>query len=319
MNANVVSAGGRERGQGASDETSLPESLMAHTVNETVYLGRASFRITHEMEAVDAEGSTADSAEWFSRESAVILEGGPNERGVLRARRDGTEQAGTARAPRFRRSWLLVALPVGAFALGIAVASVVGSGARRRSPVAATALTPVAATAPAPVAPTTVAPAAPPLPPVAATTVPATTSPAAAPPSGTTVAVSAAPAIPEAPAATPEKTAVPSTALPPSTVALALPAEARSPREAAATPDAPPAPAAAPRAAPAAVKPHVVRKAKVEHAKTSGKAADKTVEATADDVASAPSDDAPATEAAAPATKKTAAKAPVKWVDPWAN
>lgn len=332
MNANVVSGVGRGRGQAERDEA---ESLMAHTVNETVYLGRASFRITHEVEAVEGEGGGGDSTEWFSHDTAVILKGGPSglrsHAGPLH--REEEDEAALIERParKFHRSWLLVALPVAAFALGITVASAVGSGARRR-----TATTTAAAAAdhaaPATVA-TTTTPAAAPVP---AVLVPVTAPPPrAALPAGTATAVVASPVA--APDAVPAGSGAPgmaaATALPPSTVAMAAPTEAQprqqaaqavevQPRQQAAQaveaqprqqvaqavePD--PAPAAAPHPVRAVVKPHVVRKAKPDHAKVAGSATE--------DADGVPTDDAPAKEAAASAGAPK--KAAVKWVDPWAN
>jgi len=326
MNANVVSGGGRGRGQAAAssgDEGSLSDSLMSQSVNETVYLGRASFRITHEMEAADSEGAAADASEWFSHEQAVILKGGPN--GVGRDGRPFDAQQDVARGlpatRKFRRAWLLVALPVGAFALGIVVASAAGPRLRRHA-IGATSPAPAALTA-APVAaasPTvaTTLPVTPPpgaaLPPSAATAPsPAAPPASAAAPvaavSSTAVPVAAVPVLAPAPvAAAAPATTVAATALPPSTVAMAPPVEA-APSRPVATADVGTAPTAPPRPARAAAKPHVARKANTEHLKSSGSPSEET--------AIVPADDEPASQATTPATPPK--KAAVKWVDPWAN
>ena len=326
MNANVVSGGGRGRGQAAAssgDEGSLSDSLMSQSVNETVYLGRASFRITHEMEAADSEGAAADASEWFSHEQAVILKGGPN--GVVRDGRAFDAQQDVARGlpatRKFRRAWLLVALPVGAFALGIVVASAAGPRLRRHA-IGATNPAPAALTAaPVAVASPTVANTLPVTPPPGAALPPsAATAPSpAAPPASAAAPVAAAPvaaapvtAVPvpapaPVPAAAPAKT-VAATALPPSTIALAPPVEA-APSRPVATPDVGNAPTATPRPARAAAKPHVARKANTEHLKSSGSASEET--------AIVPADDEPASQATTPATPPK--KAAVKWVDPWAN
>lgn len=251
MNANVVS-GGRERGR--SDEASLPEDLMSHTMNETVYLGRASFRITHELEAVDAEEPTRDSSPWFSHES-VILEGGPSGLAVRQKFDEQQDEAVVAaRPPGIRRAWLLVALPVAAFALGIAVASAAASRSRR-SPTVVVAPA-AAATAPAMMA--TVVP----VPAIAPTTGAATVSP---------------PAVTPPPATLPPIAALPASAVA-ATAAPAAPREVERAQVAAPAPDARTAPVAAPRAA---AKPHVVRKPKAEHVKSSEPASDDAIGAAA--------------------------------------
>src|SRR3569623_1921097 len=146
MNANVVSGVGRE------EQGPLPEDLMSHTVTETVYPGRATIRITHELEAVGAEDSAPDSSEWFSRDAAVILKGGPNGLTARDKPLLGEEEHEIAPARPARgipRAWVLIGFPVVAFGLGIGVASVAGSSAARHKAVTPAVVPPVPAPAPA--------------------------------------------------------------------------------------------------------------------------------------------------------------------------
>lgn len=282
MNANVVSGVGRE------EQGPLSEALMAHTVNETVYLGRASFRITHELEAVGAEDAAAASAEWFSHDSTVILKGGPNGLAVREQQtEESSDQAVVAARPTrgLRRPWMLVALPVAAFALGIGVASVVASSAARRRSVA-----PALATAP--VRPAT---AIPPAIATAATAAPAVPTQAA--PAGPVTMV-----VPQTAAAV----VVPAATLPPSTIALTAPVM-KSAAAPAAEPEADAHPALAPRVVRPALKPRVARKAKAPGADLA--AGESPIVGT---------DDAPAAEVSPPPAAAPK-KAAVKWVDPWAN
>jgi len=259
MNANVVSGVGRE------EQGPLPEDLMSHTVTETVYLGRASFRITHELEAVGAEDTAPDSSEWFSRDAAVILKGGPNGLTARDKPLLGEEEHEIAPARPARgipRAWLLIGLPVAAFGLGIAVASVAGSSAARHKTVTPAAVSTVTAPAPATRA---AAPVALPL-----------AEPIATPP-----------ALP-APA--------PAAALPPSTVALTPPV-ATAPAATPATVAAQPALAALPRVLHPAAKPRVAKKAKI------AKTADPADAETTGDASPPEASTTPGTAAKKPAVK----------------
>ena len=129
MNANVVG------GVGGEDEGSLPQrQAMPQALTETVYLGRASFRITHEIETVSVEEPSVDSSTWFARDS-VILQGGPNmmDRLTETGAEPGWGQVDPGPRRWFKRSWLMVAVPVAAFALGLLVAQLAGSSARSAS------------------------------------------------------------------------------------------------------------------------------------------------------------------------------------------
>jgi len=298
MNANVAG------GVGGEDEGSLPDDLMAQTVTETVYLGRASFRITHEIEAVQADEPASDSSTWFSHNAAVILKGGPS--GLAMRRLPATElspegeQLDTRLGRWLRPWWLLVALPMVAFALGMVVAPLAGSSALRHK------TEPTAVAVQAPVARTIAPP---------ATAAPAVSVPAQVP--ATEVVAAPAPVV-AAPALAAPATAAPAAALPPSTVAAVMPvADTVTAPLPAATVVAPATPRETQHAVtPSATsrqgrtaKPQVARKAKAEHP------------APAETETAATPDVAPAAEDIAPPVTKAAAKkaAATKWVDPWAN
>ena len=294
MNANVA------RGVGGEDEGSLQDDLMAQTVNETVYLGRASFRITHEIEAVQVDEPASDSSTWFSHNAAVILKGGPN--GLAMRQAPLTELAPEAepghRRPGRGRWWLLVALPLGAFALGMVVAPFAGSSAlRRRAQVIAT-------QAPSAV---TVAPPGPAATPATSVSAQALAPAAAGVAATTTVAAAPAPATAPAAAAAP----APAAALPSSTLAVATPPVVAA--AGSAEPQRAPTPSATARQGRTA-KARVVRKPKAEQkVEHSGPSEAAEAEAMLDQAAA--SDDA-----APPAAKSVAKKpAATKWIDPWAN